>query len=337
MQPDISDGSCIYLRQRYCVNLDQRIGSGASCDVFGGTDQTTTAAIAVKQIEDVLYNRRVAKCYLREAMISMHMTHPNTVSIYDATFQSCLDGSVQLYMIMEKIDRTLRHIIRSPTFATLTIRKIKYLMFQALHGLKYMHGCQLAHRDIKPANMLVDPHTWELKLCDYGLSANLADEKSLKTAVVTRNYRSPELLLESRSYDTAIDMWALGCSFAELFSGKVLFPGEDCGDQLRLMVDMLGVPEEAQLPADPSEEGQQLLQEALAAARPGSAPLRTQLPAERLPEGALSLLEGLLQWDPARRLSAADALAHPFFRDASQLFSTQAQDCAPAPRVFHYS
>ena len=102
---------------------------------------------------------------------------------------------------------------------------IQYFMYQILLGLSYLHSCEIIHRDLKPGNILVNRNC-DLKICDLGLARNISNE--LTDYVVTRWYRAPELILMYTEYTYTIDIWSLGCIFAELLNGKPLFPGKDC-------------------------------------------------------------------------------------------------------------
>ena len=110
-----------------------------------------------------------------------------------------------------------------------------------LRGLKYIHSCKVLHRDLKPSNLLVNSNC-DLKICDFGLARGIDGASSAKTAtgtmllteyVVTRWYRAPEIMLACHEYSYPIDVWSVGCIFAELILRKPLFPGDDYIDQVR--------------------------------------------------------------------------------------------------------
>jgi serine/threonine protein kinase len=114
-----------------------------------------------------------------------------------------------------------------------------------LRSFKYIHSCDIIHRDLKPSNILLNENC-DVKLCDFGLSRNLSKEKGedLTEYVVTRFYRAPEIMLSSHEYTKAVDMWSIGCSFAEVLSGKVLFPGENYIQQVNLIINACGTPDD---------------------------------------------------------------------------------------------
>jgi serine/threonine protein kinase len=146
------------------------------------------------------------------------------------------------------MEADLHQIIKSGQ--PLTVEHVQYFLYQILRGMKYIHSASVVHRDLKPGNLLVNADC-ELKICDFGLSrgfdANpVSDEHAthLTEYVATRWYRAPEIMLAFRRYNTAIDVWSIGCIFGELLLGKPLFKGKDYVDQLNKILDTLGTPEE---------------------------------------------------------------------------------------------
>ena len=121
-------------------------------------------------------------------------------------------------------------------------------MYQLLRGLKYVHSAAVLHRDLKPSNLLLNANC-DLKICDFGLARTAkGPEDFLTEYVVTRWYRAPELLLSCAEYTAAIDVWSVGCIFAELLGRKPLFPGKDYVHQLNLITRVIGSPSEVRSP-----------------------------------------------------------------------------------------
>ena len=125
----------------------------------------------------------------------------------------------------------------------LTTDHVKVFLYQILRGLKYLHSARIMHRDIKPGNLLVNSNCL-LKICDFGLARveELDRWRAMTQEVVTQYYRAPELLMGSRHYKNAIDMWSVGCIFAELLSRRILFQALTPLTQLELITDLLGTP-----------------------------------------------------------------------------------------------
>ena len=131
-----------------------------------------------------------------------------------------------IYLVTELLETDLNRVIKSKQ--KLTDEHIQYFIYQILRAFLYIHSARIIHRDLKPSNILLNENC-DVKLCDFGLSRNLSKEKGedLTEYVVTRFYRAPEIMLSSHEYSKAVDVWSIGCSFAEVISGKVLFPGEN--------------------------------------------------------------------------------------------------------------
>lgn len=121
----------------------------------------------------------------------------------------------------------------------------KFIIYQILRALLFLHSGNVIHRDIKPSNILINEDCI-IKLCDFGLSRNLesGDQLALTEYVVTRFYRAPEVMLCSHQYSKSIDIWSAGCTFAEMINRKYLFPGDNYLNQIKLILDVLGSPSE---------------------------------------------------------------------------------------------
>jgi serine/threonine protein kinase len=151
-----------------------------------------------------------------------------------------------LYIVTQLYECDLERIISSPQ--RLTDQHCQYFVYQLLRGLKFIHSANVLHRDLKPSNLLVNSNC-DLCICDFGLARGVGDESTGKLTeyVVTRWYRAPELLCEADTYGTAVDVWSVGCIFAEILGRKPLFRGSSTSDQLRLVIEKLGSPTEDEL------------------------------------------------------------------------------------------
>jgi len=183
-------------------------------------------------------------------------------------------------------------------------------VYQMLRGLKCIHSANVLHRDMKPSNLLVNSNC-DLKICDFGLARGISDNKEdneLTEYVVTRWYRAPEIMCSCQDYDYQVDVWAVGCIFGELLGRKPLFPGDNYIHQLNLIFGALGTPTEEELAWVTNEKALQYIR---------SLDPKAKIPfAQIYPEAsdkALDLLEKMLTFDPHKRISVADALAHPYF------------------------
>ena len=202
--------------------------------------------------------------------------------------------------------------------ARIPLVTIKSVMKQILEGLTFVHSKSICHRDLKPDNVLLDEH-FNVKLCDFGSSKKI-DGKSKRNIphIVSRYYRAPELMLCHTDYSTPVDIWATGCIFLELFTLDPLFPGKTEGLQLFEMMAILG---------SPQGEDKKYLYEPLSDAVKKSLEQVKELPAIDLkvvfPEAhykatdiaqATDLAKKMLEWNPQKRITAKNALKHPFFK-----------------------
>jgi serine/threonine protein kinase len=160
------------------------------------------------------------------------------------------DRFYDFFFVLEYVPTSLQkelkkcQLLQSPISAEL----IKKFSFQLLLGLEYLHSKGIVHRDIKPGNLLVNMEKQELKICDFGISKKINDQTIVSSYIGSRYYRAPELLLGSKKYSFAIDIWAAGCVIAEMLLGNVpLFQGNDNKDQLVEIIRLLGYPNEEDL------------------------------------------------------------------------------------------
>ena len=193
---------------------------------------------------------------------------------------------------------------------TLSIDHIQYFVYQLLRGLKYIHSANVLHRDLKPSNLLLNSNC-DLKICDFGLSRGVEDEQKgeLTEYVVTRWYRAPEIMLACQEYTKAIDIWSVGCIFAELLARTPLFPGEDYIAQLRLICDKLGRPSDKDLEFVTSERAKKFM-----LSLPMNQPVSYAIlfPNYKNETEALDLIVKMLAFDPSARITIEEALEHPF-------------------------
>jgi len=189
---------------------------------------------------------------------------------------------------------------------------VRSFMFQLLKGTNFCHENQVLHRDLKPQNLLIN-RKGELKLGDFGLARAFGvPVNTFSNEVVTLWYRAPDVLLGSRTYSTSIDVWSCGCIFAEMISGVPLFRGKDTQDQLLHIMRILGTPSDQQLAKMVKDSPEIQLKPF---PRCPKVDLSQVLP--KASPAAIDLLERLLKFDPAERISAVDALSHPYFTETA--------------------
>ena len=168
------------------------------------------------------------------------------------------------YLVCDFMETDLHAVIRANILEP--VHK-QFIVFQSLKALRFCHSCQLLHRDLKPSNLLLNEEC-VLKVADFGLARTVKDaEKAsaegsvLTDYVATRWYRAPESSLGSTSYTKAVDMWALGCIVAEMFTGKPLLPGTSTVDQLDQILEVCGRPSEEATKAMHSKFAEKMIAE----------------------------------------------------------------------------
>lgn len=215
------------------------IGSGAYGVVISSKDRSTDENVAIKMVPKAFSDEIDAKRILREIKLLNHFKHDNIVRLIDMMPPNVkfLDDFIDVYLVTDLMETDLHRIIYSKQ--KLTIDHVQYFVYQVLRGLKYIHSCGVLHRDLKPSNLLVNSNC-DLKICDFGLARGIErsnDEGKNETMllteyVVTRWYRAPEIMLACHEYSYPIDVWSVGCIFAELILRKPYFPGDDYIDQV---------------------------------------------------------------------------------------------------------
>ncbi|EOA16852.1 hypothetical protein CARUB_v10005075mg [Capsella rubella] len=278
------------------------IGRGAYGVVCSSINIETNERVAIKKIHNVFENRIDALRTLRELKLLRHVRHENVISLKDVMLPPHRYSFKDVYLVYELMDSDLNQIIKSSQ--SLSDDHCKYFLFQLLKGLKYLHSANILHRDLKPGNLLVNSNC-DLKICDFGLART---SRALMTEyVVTRWYRAPELLLCCDNYGTSIDVWSVGCIFAEILGRKPIFPGTECLNQLKLIINVVGSQQDWDLQFIDNKKARRFVKSLpfskgthLSRIYPHANPL------------AVDLLQRMLVFDPTKRISVSDALSHPY-------------------------
>ncbi|KAM9149427.1 mitogen-activated protein kinase 7 isoform 1-T2 [Pangshura tecta] len=304
----------------------ETIGTGAYGVVSSARRRSTGQQVAIKKIPnafDVVMN---AKRTLRELKILKHFKHDNIIAIKDILKPAVpYDDFKSVYVVLDLMESDLHQIIHSSQ--PLTLEHVRYFLYQLLRGLKYIHSANVIHRDLKPSNLLINENC-ELKIGDFGMARGLCTKPDeykyfMTEYVATRWYRAPELMLSLHEYTQAIDMWSVGCIFAEMLGRKQLFPGKNYIHQLQLIMTVLGTPSAKVIHAIGADRVRAYIQ---------SLPSRQPVPWESLYQqadcSALALLAKMLRFDPRERIAVAEALKHPFV--AKYHDPDDEPDCVPA-------
>lgn len=282
----------------------QFLGEGQFATVYKAKDIEVGNIVAVKKIKAgsrIEAQDGINRTALREIKILQELSHRNCIGLLDVFSQGSMSN---VSLVFDFMDTDLEVIIKDNTII-LTTANVKNYMIQTLQGLEYLHMNWILHRDLKPNNLLVNA-SGILKIADFGLAKLYGSPNRLNThQVVTRWYRSPELLFGAKQYGTCVDMWALGCILAELLLRLPFLPGESDLDQLLRIFQVFGSPTEESWP------GVKSLSDYVEFKSCSPVPLKNIFIAAG--DDLLDVLEGLLSLNPLARKSCTDALNMPYF------------------------
>ncbi|CCW64076.1 unnamed protein product [Phytomonas sp. EM1] len=285
--------------------LGDVIAEGQFGSVREARCKETNAHVALKIVRVSSIDSGIPHPVAREVLIAMRVYHPYIVSVIEVfPYRS------SVAIVMERCTSDLANLLASHSFYNpMPLQLGKRLFFMLLSALDYLHQQRILHRDVKPSNCVLSAEG-VLKLGDFGLS-RMWKEEDLSHEVASRWYRAPELLFGQRRYGAEVDMWSAGCILAEILRGfgGAFFPGEGDINQISKIFDILGTPTEASWPG----VGKLPLWGKVNFVQRSGCGLRETLP--RSSEAAINILEKLLSLDPTSRISARDAMKHPFFLD----------------------
>lgn len=356
----------IPVRYKVC----ELIGSGSYGSVCEAEDHETQTVVAIKRCKRVFDDLIDCKRILREISILRCLKHNNVVELKEIVAPPDMRTFTELYIVMELADSDLKKLCKQDV--TLTSLHINTLLYNLLVGLKYIHSAGIYHRDLKPANCFVNQDC-TVKIGDFGLSRAIGGEqlhldhhphtprdennpepakgtlpqvphtqrmkKNLTGHVVTRWYRAPELILLQETYTQAIDVWSVGCIYAELLGmlegthymdRGPLFPGSSCfplspdhkhkhdykyhtqgkQDMLNKIFGIIGTATEDEIEELDRDDAKRYIK--CFTARPGDG-LRAKFP--NLEEGSVDILDKMLKFSPNKRVSVDGVLAHPLLKD----------------------
>jgi len=347
--------------------VKQLIGTGSYGSVCEAYDRHKGRLVAIKRIGHMFEDLIDCKRILREIAILSNLNHDHIVRIYDIVAPSNMKIFDELYIVMEICDSDLKKLCR--TDVTLTPLHINTLLYNLLVGLRYLHSAGIYHRDLKPANCLVNQDC-SVKICDFGLSRAIGEDqphlqalpntprgeddqpsqvpvvphttrlkRHLTGHVVTRWYRAPELILLQENYTEAIDIWSVGCIYAELLGmlegtrtedRGPLFPGSSCfplspdhkhksdyryhtrgkHDQLNMIFNLFGTPGEADVDQLERDDAKKYIR--CFASRDGEG-LKNKFP--MIEDLSADILGRMLKFNPKQRIKVDGALDHALFAD----------------------
>ncbi|XP_050218244.1 mitogen-activated protein kinase 19-like [Mercurialis annua] len=304
------------------------IGKGSYGVVCAAIDTHTGEKVAIKKIHDVFEHISDAIRILREVKLLRLLQHPDIVEIKRIMLPPSKREFKDIFVVFELMESDLHQVIKAND--DLTREHHQFFLYQMLRALKYMHTANVYHRDLKPKNILANANC-KLKVCDFGL-ARVAFSDTPTTIfwtdyVATRWYRAPELCGSFFSkYTPAIDIWSIGCIFAEVLTGKPLFAGKSVVHQLDLITDLLGTPSWETISGVRNDKARKYMTEMR---KKQPVPFTQKFPnADPL---ALRLLQRLLAFDPKDRPTAEEALADPYFKGLSKI--EREPSCQPISKL----
>ncbi|KAL3934804.1 MAG: hypothetical protein SGBAC_009556 [Bacillariaceae sp.] len=303
-----------------------KVSEGSYGIVWKARDLATQEIVALKQIKfeqpELLEEQGFPLTALREISTLLQLQHECIVGVREMVVGS---GTDKVFMVMEFMEKDLQQAIKDTRQYPNVLRQseLKGIMKQILQGVSYMHERWLLHRDLKTSNILVHS-TGRVALCDLGLARRYQKPaQPLTLLVVTLWYRAPELLMGETKYGPPIDVWSLGCILGELIlAGEPLMQGQGELDQLDKLFQMVGLPTEDTWPDYDQLPHASMFRWKKTEGKDAPAPLLSQkFPINAPPHFKQSFLDGngydllskLLALDPKQRITAKQALEHPYF------------------------
>ncbi|KAH8310698.1 hypothetical protein KR044_002596 [Drosophila immigrans] len=282
----------------------EKIGEGTYGIVYKACNNQTGKDVALKKIRLEGESEGVPSTAIREISLLKNLRHKNVVQLHDVV----ISGN-NLYMIFEYLNMDLKKLMDKKK-EVFTPPLIKSYMYQIFDALNFCHTNRILHRDLKPQNLLVDTEG-NIKLADFGLArAFNVPMRAYTHEVVTLWYRAPEILLGTKFYSTGVDIWSLGCIFAEMIMRRSLFPGDSEIDQLYRIFRTLSTPDESKWP------GVTQLPDFKAKFPKWEA---SNVPSAIREHEAHELIMSMLCYDPNLRISAKNALQHAYFNDVQHI------------------
>ena len=282
--------------------------------MYRAENRTTGKLVALKKIKLEHEDEGIPCTAIREiSLLKQVALHANVVNLYDVIHQE-----KHLTLVFEYLDEDLRKFLdfRKRRNLFMSTQMLKSFVYQILSGLAFCHSRRVLHRDLKPQNLLVEQQR-VVKLADFGLAREFTLPLHTFThEVVTLWYRAPEILLGTERYTSAVDIWSVGCIMAEMATNTALFQGDSEIELLLKMFSTLGTPSEETWsgvsglkhykPTFPRWTGNLL---------------RSKVSTDRLDDAGLDLLSKMLTYDPEKRITARQAMEHPWFRDVTVAYT----------------
>ena len=285
-----------------------KIGRGRFSEVYSGIIKNTTKKLVIKILKPINKNK-----IKREVVILKYLNEcPNSVHLLDITKAETADIYCLIYNNIS--GHELKSVVNKITY-----EDMKIYIYKILQCLSFCHSKRIMHRDIKSGNIVVNTLTKELNVIDWGLSEYYISNYKYNTRVGTRFYKAPELLLDYKKYDYAIDIWSAGCVLAGiLFQKDFFFKGSDLNDQIVKIAEVVGYEEiekflekhknETKIHINIKEKIKNLKKKDWKSFIKENNKYLAN-------DDVIDLVDKMLKVDPKERIKAIDALKHPFFKE----------------------
>ncbi|KAF3836052.1 hypothetical protein F7725_028610 [Dissostichus mawsoni] len=272
----------------------RQLGDGTYGSVLMGRSNESGELVAIKRMKRKFYSWE--ECMnLREVKSLKKLNHANVVKLKEV-----IRENDHLYFVFEYMKENLYQLMKDRENKMFSENEIRNILFQVISGLAFVHKHGFFHRDMKPENLLcMGPEL--VKIADFGLAREIRSKPPYTDYVSTRWYRAPEVLLRSSTYSSPVDLWAVGCIMAELYTLRPLFPGNSEVDEIFKICQVLGTVKKTDW-----SEGYQL-----------ASAMNFRFPNTLIPNAsneAIILMRDLLQWDPKKRPTAVQSLRYPYFQ-----------------------
>lgn len=281
----------------------EKLGEGTYGIVYKAIDKVKNEIVAIKKIRLENEDEGMPSTAMREIAILKELSHPNIVQLRDVIY---VPTEKKLTLVFEYLEYDMKKLMKSLS-SPLSPATIKNYSRQLLEGVIHCHNRRIIHRDLKPQNLLIDHSREVLKLGDFGLArAFSVPIRTLTHEIETLWYRAPEVLLGQKEYSLGVDVWAIGCIFAEFHERKPIFVGDSEIDQIFKIFQFHGTPTEKTWP------GVHKIPE-FKPSFPKFKPMNPYETFKSMKPEAIDLLLRMISLDPTKRITAIEALRHPYF------------------------